>query len=351
MPETVYDLYKPLRNFLRQCPLQESLYVVHAYSQAILAGQALPDDITAPPEYRDFTRWPEKGIYPWNLELLAKELFLHAPDVLSTACSLRRWRYFADAQNRLRDLEGAVYQLYQDRLKGHVLLELFRMSHRQFPWQRGFHSARFTRYYKIAAHPPLAAVIERVLGLTPQQLFLIGLAFAGFFRTRVAMTYPPRISIPELTPDLVDRFTAFFSRPLKDLRAAMECAQQYNENFFYTYNPLRAYPIIRMTYSGRDSLVCPVPLWSSNASRMACTTRSAASGIFQIPTAHLFRDTWEMYWLKRPRGHRCRCCQRQSTGTAATARTQWTGSLLTPMRSCSSSARVNACPSKRALTL
>ena len=39
----------------------------------------------------------------------------------------------------------------------------------------------------------------------------------------------------------------------------MQTEQNYTEAFFYSYNPLRAYPIIYTTQGGVESLICPFP--------------------------------------------------------------------------------------------
>src|SRR5258708_34305746 len=42
---SVYDLYKPLRNYLRQFPLLDSLAVVHAYAQYLQFNRAFPPSV------------------------------------------------------------------------------------------------------------------------------------------------------------------------------------------------------------------------------------------------------------------------------------------------------------------
>ena len=45
MNEVNYDLYKPLRNHLRKLSVEESLYVVWAYSQHLTNNINIPVDI------------------------------------------------------------------------------------------------------------------------------------------------------------------------------------------------------------------------------------------------------------------------------------------------------------------
>jgi hypothetical protein len=46
---------------------------------------------------------------------------------------------------------------------------------------------------------------------------------------------------------------------IDELRARLGRNQQFNENFVYSFNDLRAYPLIRMPVSGRNCLVAPLP--------------------------------------------------------------------------------------------
>jgi hypothetical protein len=69
---SVYDLYKPLRNLLRQYPLMESLSVVHAYTQYLQFSRPLPSDIDVNPIIYARHK-PERQIYEWQLDLLARD--------------------------------------------------------------------------------------------------------------------------------------------------------------------------------------------------------------------------------------------------------------------------------------
>jgi hypothetical protein len=75
---SVYDLYKPLRNLLRQYPLMESLSVVHAYTQYLQFSRPLPSDIDVNPIIYARHK-PERQIYEWQLDLLAREIILNCP--------------------------------------------------------------------------------------------------------------------------------------------------------------------------------------------------------------------------------------------------------------------------------
>ena len=75
---SIYKHYKPLRNYLRQFPLLESLDVVRAYIQYLQLGVPLPPYIEFNAEILNKGR--ESGIYEWALDILARELILNAAD-------------------------------------------------------------------------------------------------------------------------------------------------------------------------------------------------------------------------------------------------------------------------------
>jgi hypothetical protein len=122
-----YQLYKPLRNHLRGYSLLESLGVIRAYAQYLQFGQPFPTDVEVNKEFLLASR-ADKGVFEWELELLARELILNAPDQGKT--DLRPWKEFSAAVNRLKALENdiAADPAYRDLYKDNILLELYRLA-------------------------------------------------------------------------------------------------------------------------------------------------------------------------------------------------------------------------------
>src|SRR3989344_7569192 len=145
-----YELYKPLRNRLRSLKLDDSLYVVFRYIKYLSGGEPNFTNIEIDPAFLKESHF-QKNLYmpPWQLELLIKELFINAENANPILPrSFRRWPYFLDTFNQLKDLENEISKYYSN--KKNVLLELHRISHRQFPWQaQESQKDYFTRYYKI----------------------------------------------------------------------------------------------------------------------------------------------------------------------------------------------------------
>jgi hypothetical protein len=254
----VYEFYKPLRNHLREVNLLESLAVIRAYAAFLQFKRPFPADIEVDRSLLDAQTVADRSLHEWELDVLLREIILNAQDSTSSRPNrtLRRWHYFAGAVNKLKALENEIGGLYPP---GTALREIHRIAHRQFPWQERPNERYAARYYKIFTEPELRAITERVIGLSVEDMYLAGFALLGTFFDLLVVNYPPSISIPGLDLAKLDAFLKHFSLGLRELREKVAGAQQFNENYAYTFNVLRAFPIIRMPVAGRDAIVCPLP--------------------------------------------------------------------------------------------
>ncbi|WP_350049802.1 hypothetical protein [Marivibrio sp.] len=232
----------------------DSLAVVRAYIQYLHFNQPVPRDIEFP-KFREKEVWTKKGFFPWELELLAKELILHAQP--RGKYDLRKWHDFAAAINRIKNLEDSISgeSINQDN----VLHELSRIAHRQFHWQHPPDAGMISRYYRIFAREGLAELIERKIGLEVKDLYTIGCMTCGGFlkSTYLDLVQPP--AIPNLSSESFKRFIERFAIDIRTLRNEIEKSQKYDENFAYAFNPLRTYPIILTNRKSRPNLICPLP--------------------------------------------------------------------------------------------
>jgi len=254
----VFDYYKPLRNYLRQVELIESLSVIRAYVQHLQFSEQIPKDIEVASYVLTAKHWVEKKFYPWELDTLAREIIINSPESNSILFpkTLKRWSYFSDAVNKLKDLENNIAKLYPPK---NVLLELYRIAHREFPWQSRPNTIWITRYFKIFGHKELDEIIQRVIGLNLKELYTLGLAITGVYLKHFILFYPPNIQIGSINKGKLDSFLSHFSDNLGPLRENLIKNQEFSENYVYTFNPLRLCPLIRMRIKGKDALICPIP--------------------------------------------------------------------------------------------
>jgi hypothetical protein len=258
--EDIFSVYKPLRNHLRKCSISDSLRLVREYSQNLqFRNSDFSPDIEVAKEYLDKDivqkiRW----LSECKLEILAKEIILNSSETITGEKTLRKWNYLVGAVNKIHDLEGEISKNYFD--VSNVKRELFRMAHTQFPWQiESPNTGLLARYYKIYSYPKLDAILKNTIGLSTKEFYFIGMIVASPFFQNIALSYPPRIEIEGVIQESIDKFLKHFSLDLKSLKSKLRSEQNMNENYFHAFSSLRGYPLIKMDYNGKDSLVCPIP--------------------------------------------------------------------------------------------
>ena len=260
MKTDVYSLYCPLRNYLRKQKLNESLLAIHAHVQFQQFHKSLPLYITGEPfGYRKISKFSDLldfHLFPWELTLLCKEVLLNSERYGSTH-SLLEWHYLSGAVNKLKEFQNELTKLYST--KENVLLELFRISHRQFRWQRAPSMNVPARYWKIFNYQKLHEVVEKAIGLTMEEIIKIGMSLLGVYQEKIALFYPPRNELPGITQEKIDKFLGHFCINYDELKKRLTDEQQYNEKFAYTYSSLIAYPLIQKEWDGRDAILCPIP--------------------------------------------------------------------------------------------
>ena len=251
-----YDEYKPFRNYMQRFALLEGLVDVWQYSLHVMEGQPLPPGYAAGKE-RLTPRPVAELVYPWHLDILARELVLNARHTGER--SLKRWNDLAIAGNHIRRLDDAAFTSGSGRGQPDVLLELHRMAHRQFPWQSDVGFAPIVRAFKVFGNAAVDALAVRELGMTMRQFLLLGAAVAGHFLREWGMT--DRQDYSQALGIGADASAAFFDRvscTIAHLKAETQKRQSYGQDWQYTWNPLEATPLVRFDPANPDRLVCPI---------------------------------------------------------------------------------------------
>lgn len=176
-----YDEYKPFRNYMRRFQLLPSVVDVWRYSLHVMEGQRLPSDYGAGRTAFTFKSLKE-DLYPWELEILARELVLNAGTRGDR--NLKRWKDLAVAVNHIRRLDDAAYA----QSGGDIIFELHRIAHRQFPWQIHIGVGPVMRAFKVFGEAAVEAIVVRELGMTTRQFLLLGAALGGHFSKQWGMS-------------------------------------------------------------------------------------------------------------------------------------------------------------------
>jgi hypothetical protein len=256
---SIYDQWKPLRNFLRKLDSKVSLEVLRYYS---LFDPNIKDIPPNPPNYIEvhpsiFRQ--NNGIYPWDIEILAREVIYAAEDINYTAHSFTKWKDFSKAINFLKAIEEAVSK--KDINPNNVLRELFRLSHREFPHQTDtMNKAVLVRYSKLFSYGNMSTITCNKLGLSVDKILTIGFTFWSQFQSHAAITKPSPGDIWNkigISIDEANHFLDLFSRPFAELKKIVLDNHRVDNTFFYQYNPLSAYPLVEFDRNHQITYICP----------------------------------------------------------------------------------------------
>jgi hypothetical protein len=257
--QNIFQAYKPLRNNLKKLCLDDSFFVIWNFIQYLQFEREIDKTIEVNPRLlhlKDTRSWRP---HEWELELLTKEIIINSQDTHFTSKSLKKWSYFSNTLNKLRDLCNEIAKTFID--KNNVTNEFNRIAFRQFPWQSRPSKDFLVRYYKIFNVPTLNNLVKKIIGLTVNELYFIGLAFGGDYlkKPEISIFHLDKFYINKIGFNRISKFLEFTSKDISFLKVNMIAEQEINDKFEYSYNYLRAYPIIRMLYRNEKSLVCPLP--------------------------------------------------------------------------------------------
>jgi hypothetical protein len=255
--KTVYDHHRSLRRYLRNFPLLESLSVVRAYEQHLQFNRPFPNDMEVAVAFRTADNPEAKNIFEWELDILAKELVLNASDYAYG--TLRKWSSLSTAINLIKKLGNAVTASYPDLYQRDILIELYRIAHNTFPWQRGIRRDTILRYFKIFGSDAFDPIIKARTGFAARELYLIGMTLSGHFSDSFVLDLPAKIEGLPITAAQVDRFIGLFSTDIDTLRRLVSESQSYDQDYAYAFNPLRKFPLIRLRGEDGAAIVAPLP--------------------------------------------------------------------------------------------
>jgi hypothetical protein len=249
----VYAHYKPLRDFLRGFNLWSGLGATYFYTRHLQFDQPLPEQLK-----NNALRLGQSnlkaGLHGHLVELLAREVILNGQSrggkPLNTADAAFK------AMGLIHRLDDKSWGLHGSR-SDDIILQLSRIAFQQFPWQSPLTNGVLARYHMLYAHPSVAPLVEAEFGMSTGELFQLILLFAE------EMLRPPTLAF-EFLPAAEDSIRApvlalsdSISRSADHLRTATVERQSYDVNWAYSFNPLRAFPLV---HAGNPrSLMCPVP--------------------------------------------------------------------------------------------
>jgi len=254
----IYNAWKPIRNYIKDVDPKAALETLRYYSLYSGTMDATPP---TPPAYIEVDNRiltaRNTFLFPWDMEILAREVILLS-DQQKTSYShdIRKWRDFANLMNKLRYLENAIArtELGEDN----VLMELVRISHRQFPFQTSVIGKEIiVRYGKLFTFDEMEPIVLRATGLPYRKIIDIGAMFWMKYEEFSGIEHPATgMDGTDISLEDIEIFLSLFSKPFDEMKELIAESHQIDNTFLYQYSPITAYPLIKFTVDGATSYVC-----------------------------------------------------------------------------------------------
>ena len=208
------------------------------------------------------------AVYKWDLETLItldlntrKNIGFGRRQPLDT----REFNSAAEIVNLLRAVEG-----HEDRGRvdhTNVMLEMHRISHRQFGWQRGFVRVQDVyRYLYIYGQGECANYFEKSYGVSVLDFFTVAFAHLAYLSNRPWMPPISGLDMLNVSADAVARSLQILSGEIGQVRvesqkllARFEKSMGTKLPLIYQPSYLRIKPIIRRLAMSQDSFIAPLP--------------------------------------------------------------------------------------------
>lgn len=257
MPETapmLYDIYKPMRNYLRKCNLQQALMSIWLISRQLEDGQEQGATHFSSQRLAD-------GLFLWELPQLAREIVLHAS--VNGVQSLDTRQNFMRVVTTMRNLNGklAAKRITSEGNSELMFDELIRTAQQQFPWQQNRSARALIRYLKILSSPVVAERVLADTSLSVAEWTLLGAATAG--RVQSSPYVDRDRPFDEFGIDKA-KTQAFFDRisiGIPELRSLYSGNTSLDQYWDLQWSPLQQKPLVSVLPDRPNLLFCPMPMF------------------------------------------------------------------------------------------
>jgi hypothetical protein len=244
----VKEIFKPLRNYLRQFDRLSFLAAIHSLSNHLEWHRPLPAYLQAANPFNKHDKI-FLGFFLWELDTLAREAILHCQSLGGKPVT---WENVRKALNGLKAVEDEACKYSNFDIFG----ELGRIAHRQFHWQQSVRHSDITRYRRIYRQPGMNTLMLNEFGMTAEQFFLGCFGLLATYLNHFAILPEYAQSFEKqlgLSPEpMLTRLSTTF----RDLQSKSMEVQSLDIDWAYTFHPLRTHPLIRLD-DGRT--ICPMP--------------------------------------------------------------------------------------------
>ncbi|MFM1757149.1 MAG: hypothetical protein RL621_2142 [Bacteroidota bacterium] len=244
LEKEIYKICKPLKNHIDKLWIENVFYVVWAYINNSQFNNEFPEDIEVIDEIKNAKSIHEKGMYDWELSFLVRECLRFSQDTKNMSReNVNKYSYFSSAINKIKDLEGNIYNLIKQ--EDFWKVEFRRIAHKQFVWQFKLTDSDVLRYFKIYNNPKVSNFVKEKVGITTRQWYVIGTASMGAILKNPKFNVDSDIKISDITIKECNIFFEFVSANIDTIKDKLSSIK-YDENYLYGLNPLEYYPLVRV---------------------------------------------------------------------------------------------------------
>jgi hypothetical protein len=202
-------------------------------------------------------------IYPWMLEsILNRSLAVRkrAKPENGRYRELRLQDFNAIAklvnlQHQIENFEAGLFVTQEN-----VILSLYRLTHRQFPWQRGFVKSNILlRYFEIYFCPESVQIFERIYGIKFQIFLRFCYLLFSQFLTTPYFNLNTDLRTYGLDEEAKKACCKLISLNLKDAQAQAQHLLGTSSEAGYHPSLLRKFPCLIIGGPTNSHLICPFP--------------------------------------------------------------------------------------------
>lgn len=193
---------------------------------------------------------------PHQLDLMLRELIIHADLRHPGIRSLKQWNDLARLVNTVKDHANLAATA---RGEGHAFEVLHLLVHQQLPWQQLSLKRDMARMAILLKAPGVRPILEQAFGLTVEQYFF--LAFSTLTLAEEHAVWRRFHDYREYGLAL-ETVSAFYDRISDSIETQRENQLQYQEhtaNWEYSWNPLQFKPLLSMSHPQGIHYFCPAP--------------------------------------------------------------------------------------------
>lgn len=260
--QTISKKYKYFRNRVRELDRLDALTAIWAYDWAIAnPREPLPSFCEFHPNFaRKISTLDREAFFGrFKLSNIAMEIIQHSSENPSAVRTLRNVK---DAHRIFAAFDEFLEAQYNEPSPHeNVFLSLHRTVQQQGPWQSSkANSFDLSVYFNLYENPEIQEVLVSRIGLTFQQIYLIGVFFWLEFQKRpTSRRMKENKDLPEIDEAKIDAFLDAFSCNFDRLCEKLTATPNNLATHQYRFNPLLYYPIIRFVTDGPERFLCPHP--------------------------------------------------------------------------------------------